>query len=853
MRRGAERTTPLATMHALGPFRVGSIGMRDVLRGSALLVVVAAAMAAVPFGFAACGGNGAVTYATPFDASALDDHYIPPGSVGEACSADRECRTGLTCAASSLCAPGHSSTPGTPCTISAECVAADYCGPARTCAPAGSGASGATCASDADCAAGLRCDMVGLTAQCTPEGSTDVGGACTTSATCFGGLACSNGACVALPPSTGAPPLGVSTWAGVTCTDDTGPTAAYFRVPRGTGDGDFFRLPFPNDIRTNNGHPDFSLFPTPGAGVLGYDLVARYAAFIDANDDGFSEYPTVTVRFSGAIDFGSLNQPQALQWLQLGESGAAPVGFEWTMTTGRNQYVCDNALSARPQLGLPLAPGTQFAFIVSTSVTTTDGKAIAVPSDLTALLSDSPPTDSALAAAYATYAPLRTWAASNGGTSKVLDATLFTTSNATALAKTVVDTVTSAAAPTAASWTLCNGTNASPCPQATGDRACGTPDPAFYELHALVTLPIVQSGTEPYLDPTQGGDVADGSGNVAVTRTEQVCMSLTIPKTTMPSGGFPLVVYAHGTGGSFRSEVPEGVAGNLAGATSSAGVKTPMAVLGIDQVETGTRRGASTESPDDLFYNFANPAASRGNPLQGAADQASLYQFAKTLTVDASITGTALKFASIAFWGHSQGATEGGIALPYVKGYAGAVLSGEGASLVDALLTKKNPVDVAAVVPIVLEDPAVDVYHPALALFQTALDEADPLNHAAGIAVAPLTAIGAKHLFQPYGLGDTYAPPVTQQTFAVAARLGVAMQPASLTTPDSIGDITPTAVPASGNLTVGTSTVTAFVREYQPGATYDGHFVAFQNADAEQDVSTFLADVVSGVVPKVGH
>ncbi len=826
--------------------------MRDALRGSALLVVVAVALGAVPFGFAACGGNGAVTYATAFDASVLDDHYVPPGSVGEACGAERECRAGLTCAPSGLCAPGHASSPGTPCTISAECVAADYCGPARTCVPAGAGATGASCGSDADCGPGLRCDMVGLTAQCSPEGSTDVGGACKTSASCFGGLACVNGACAALPPSTTTPPLGVSTWAGITCKDDPGPTAAYFRVPRGTDDGDFFRLPFPNDIRTSNGHPDFSAFPTPGAAVLGYDLVARYASFIGANEDGFSTYPTITVRFSGAVDFSSLGASQALQMLELDASGAVPVGFVWTMTTGRNQYVCNNALSARPQLGLPLKPGTQFAFVVSTSVTTADGKAIAVPSDLQALLSDSAPTDAALATAYGIYAPLRTWASSNGGTSKILDATIFTTGHASTLAQTVVNTVTSAPVPTAGSWTLCNGTNVSPCPQAAGVRACGSPDPAFDELHALVTLPILQSGTEPYLDPTQGGDVSDGAGNVTVTRTEQVCMALTVPKTTMPAGGFPLVVYAHGTGGSFRSHVTEGVAANLAGATSSAGVKTPIAVLGIDQVETGTRRGASTDSPDNLFYNFANPAASRGNPLQGAADQASLLAYAKTLTVDASVTGSAIKVASIAFWGQSQGATEGGIALPYVKGYAGAVLSGEGASLVDALLTKKSPVNLASVVPMVLQDTAVDVYHPALALFQNALDEADPLNHAAGIAAAPLTAIGAKHLFQPYGLGDTYAPPITEQTFAVAARLGLVTASSSVTTPDTFGGLTAVPVPGSGNLSDGAKAITAFVREYQPASTYDGHFVAFQNADAKVDVATFLADVVSGAVPKVG-
>jgi hypothetical protein len=830
--------------------------MRGALGGFALAGSACAVLGAVLL-FAACGDNGPVTYATPFDAAILDDHYVPPEGVGDPCSPQSACRTGLTCTGST-CAPGYSSPPGTACVISDECTTGNYCGPSRTCAPAGTGASGATCGSDADCGPGLRCDIQGLSAVCALEGTTDVGGTCTTSADCFGGLDCASGTCTAPPPSTGAtPPLGISTWTGATCSDDPGPTAAYFRVPRGQDDGDFFRLPFPNDIRTSGGHPDYSLFPTPGSGILGYDLVARYASYIDANLDGFSAYPTITLRFSGAVDFASLSQSGALQLLEISTAGATPVGFEWTMTTGRNQYVCNNALSARPQQGQPLKPGTQYMFVVSTAVqaSNTDGGTppVAVPSDLQALLASTAPSDPALATAYTTYAPLRDWASANGGASNVLDAALFTTGTPTALPQSAIAAVQAAAAPTATSWTLCNGTNVSPCPQATGDRACGTPDPAFYELHALVTLPIVQSGTEPYLDPTQGGDLAtDGNGNVQVTRTEQVCMGLTVPKTTMPSDGWPLVIFAHGTGGSFRSHVPEGVAANLAAATSSAGTVVPMAVLGIDQVETGTRRGTSTESPDDLFYNFANPGASRGNPVQGAADQASLLLFAQTATVAASVTGSAIKFGTtVAFWGHSQGATEGGIAMPYVKGYAGAVLSGEGASLVDALLTKQNPVDVAAVVPTVLEDPAIGVYHPALALFQNALDLADPLNHASAIAASPLSSIGPKHLFQPYGIGDTYAPPVTEQTFAIAAGLGVASPPSSVTSPDAIGGITPTPVPASANL--GTSkNITGFVREYVSQGSYDPHFVAFDQIDAEQDVARFLADVESGAIPKVG-
>jgi hypothetical protein len=277
----------------------------------------------------------------------------------------------------------------------------------------------------------------------------------------------------------------------------------------------------------------------------------------------------------------------------------------------------------------------------------------------------------------------------------------------------------------------------------------------------------------------------------------------------------------------------------------------PIAVLGIDQVEHGTRRGSSQDTPDNLFFNFANPHAARGNPVQGAVDQASLVKLAKSLTVDASVDGAAIKFGSVAFWGHSQGSTEGGLAMPYVDGVAGVVLSGAGASLVDALVTKKNPVDVVDVVPIALEDKAVDIYHPALALFQASIDSADPVNHVIGLAASPPGTLKPKNVFQPYGLDDTYAPPATEQVFAIAAQLGVAEAPASVGKPDSINGVTPVPVPASGNVAV-TPPVTAFVREYQASG-YDGHFVVYKDADAKLDVAQFLADALSGQVPKVGR
>jgi hypothetical protein len=804
--------------------------------------------------------NGGVTYAVPPTIPDGDggvtpvDSGLPPGlGVGQSCDAQHACRAGLTCDGGK-CAPGHSLGDGTPCVISDECKTGDYCGPARTCTAAGAGADGDGCASDADCAAGLKCELVGLTTECKPEGSGDVGGACTTSADCFGGLACVNKTCAPLPPSPGGiPPLGIPPWPGVTCQDDPLPAKAYFRVPRGANDGDFFRLPFPNDVRRKSGHPDLTGFPTPGSDLLGFDIVDRYARDVEANTDGFSAYTTVTFRFNASVDFPSLKQQGVIRWVDVTPGGTGDdVGFAWSATTGRNQYVCENALSARAPNGSPLGAGKTYAVLITTAAQAAGGGAIARDDDFGAVIGGAAPSDPVLSAAWTAYKPLRDWLTAKAlSPTAILNAAVFTVGHPGAPAQGLATAVAAAAAPTAASWVKC-GAAPSPCPQATGDRACGAADPAFDELHALVTLPIFQSGTAPYEDT--GGDLQyDGAGVAKLQRTEQVCLALTIPKAAaMPAGGWPLVLYAHGTGGSFRSHITEGSAARFATIDDGAGGQIHAAVLGIDQVEHGTRRGASTVSPNNLFFNFSNPGAARGNPLQGAADQMALVRFAKALDLVAgsSPTGAEIKFGSVAYWGHSQGATEGAIAMPYTAGVSGVVLSGEGASLIDALLTKKSPVDIADAIPFALEDPGVSTTHPVMSLLQNAIDVADPLNHARFLAVAPIAPITAKHVFQPYGLKDTFAPPVTEATYALAAGLGLLQPSPSASPPDPIGTLTAVPVPASGNL--GAAATSAFVREYGPSG-YDGHFVAFKEAVAQADVAHFLADALAGKVPKVGR
>jgi hypothetical protein len=297
----------------------------------------------------------------------------------------------------------------------------------------------------------------------------------------------------------------------------------------------------------------------------------------------------------------------------------------------------------------------------------------------------------------------------------------------------------------------------------------------------------------------------------------------------------------------------------LSAASLPGGGTVNFAVLGIDQVEHGPRRGSSTASPDVLFFNFANPAAARGNPQQGAADQISLARFATSLDVTAAETGgDAIKIdpTNIVFFGHSQGSTEGSLALPYADTYKAAVLSGNGASLMDALLWKTSPENIAAAVPILIDDPDPATgylnggdKHPVLTLLQQWIDPADPLNFAVTAGSAPPTGHTGKHLFQTYGLSDTYSPAATLQTYAIAAQLELAPPAAGLVVPsgEQIA-VSQSTTPVSGN---GPNGLTLAVRQYEPPSGDDGHFVVFDVPTANDDVLHFLAEAASGATPSV--
>ena len=341
---------------------------------------------------------------------------------------------------------------------------------------------------------------------------------------------------------------------------------------------------------------------------------------------------------------------------------------------------------------------------------------------------------------------------------------------------------------------------------------------------------------------------------------------MTIPADVdMPENGFPIVIYGHGTGGSFRNAVIFGLAEDMA-TTEWEGEPLPVATVAIDFPQHGARRGDSDRGSDVLFFNFMNPRAARDNVMQGAADLLSVVHWAESFELDSgeSPTDAAIAFdeTRIALLGHSQGATHAGLMIPFEPSLVAVVLSGEGGHLIQSLLNKTEPYDIAGLLPFALLDPDENMElsggpsHPALALFQAYFERVDPVNF--GGLLLPGSQgedTPLRHVFMTYGLGDSYAPEATQRAYAISSLFTLV---GPVLTRNDDGEIHTFGLrtadaPLVGNLADGELTYTHGIRQYDPDGDYDGHYVSSRHAQGRADVVRFLQQALAGQVPAIGE
>ena len=629
-------------------------------------------------------------------------------------------------------------------------------------------------------------------------------------------------ACGSDTPSTGAPdgpPLVAD--AGSDGGVASGPATALFELPRsGTPPSEFYALPFPNDLRRQpDGTIDLS-------GLMPYfaqnPLLTSYLQIFSTKTAGFGTNEAIFFRFSTEIDPSALPSPAdsvaagASVYLvdvdpnspHRGER--VPLRFRFEKFAGTS--IGADWLSCLPYPGFPLRRATTYAAVVTKRLHGADGTPVRRSADFDAVLAASG-GDATVAAARTAYAPLVSWLGTQGAdlAADVVDAAVFTTQDPVTFMQKIRQVIYSTvAAPVAKNIAATDGTS------------------GYQTYEGQYDTPNFQSGLVPYTQ-TGGEILVDESGDPIVDHMETIRFAVTVPKTTMPASGWPIVLYAHGTGGDYRSFIDDGTAGRLAA--------QGLAIISIDQVLHGPR-DPTHSNPDFTFFNPANPLAARDNVRQGALDDFQLLRLVATL----SAGGQTFDEQKIGFFGHSQGGLTGPPFLAAEPNVTGAVLSGAGGLIYIALLDKTEPPIIPTFVMATIRDVPLDEFNATLALIQMFIEPADPANYGPLLIREPLEGVGAKNIYQSEGFVDHYAPDPGIEAFGVAMGLTPATPMLHDVPGFALRGTTWTAPPIMSNL----DGKTAVFAQYDAGAG-EGHFVVFDVAAAQRQSAQFL-----GTLAKTG-
>jgi len=313
---------------------------------------------------------------------------------------------------------------------------------------------------------------------------------------------------------------------------------------------------------------------------------------------------------------------------------------------------------------------------------------------------------------------------------------------------------------------------------------------------------------------------------------QTIRFAVTIPNGAMPLTGWPIVLYAHGTGGSYRSFINDGTAQHMA--------DEGLAVISIDQILHGPR-DPSSGNVEILFFNFLNPVAARDNVRQGGADDYTLVRLVEQLTVPEGALIHKFNNEKIYFMGHSQGGLTGPMFLPFEPKIKAAVLSGAGGLIYIALLYKTMPApSVRDAVALFIKDEPLDEFNPFLNLVQMYIEPADPMNYGRYMVKEPWPGVTAKDIFQTEGFTDSYAPILGIEAFGVSMGLSP-VAPQIQAVPGFALRNLPllTEFPVVHNA----GDHTAVFMQYMAPPQRDGHFVIFDVPAAEKQHAKFLGSL----------
>ncbi|MGB0591641.1 MAG: hypothetical protein ACPGU1_18350 [Myxococcota bacterium] len=678
----------------------------------------------------------------------------------------------------------------------------------------------------------------------------------------------------------------------------------------------------PRGLRARAGTVNYQNFPVPGNGLIGFDPIGATIRALDGEMEGWSLMQATTLRFTRPVDEATLNGNVFMVNLETGQ--AHPSLFKSEAI--RNKFSCANRVFVQPLLSHPLNAGTTYAVIVTTGVRelSTDeavaGESARALESLPMLLSTAQPAPGMARDVWQSFQALRDKIGQGDVpvAASIAGATVFTAGDPTSAVDEIRTLIDGRDAPEISWSKKCEGTETvsrcgTPDFSASGDdtdpRGCQSPNQFYTEYHTQIEIPVIQTGTRPYIELEDGnalsGDLNHVNGTLEVVTTEKVCVAISVPNVCDPSGctpgtpdmvnSHPVLLYGHGTGGTHR----QGIA--LLGTELASPVKITTAdgsdpdlkerfvVVAWDQPMHHLRRfpegaiedwGAAsytlsadyvdeyTKEPGPLFYNFQNPRAARGNYLQAVADTFSLVKVLSQGSIEVDGDTIGLDASRLSYHGHSQGGGNGPMVAPFEPDLDLMILSGTGGGTVDGIMGKKLPYDASIGCRIMLQEIDVSRSHPGIQVLQHYFDAIDPGIYAPLLADPPSKR--GMNFMEVVGVRDSFTPPVSMAAYARGADLDLLSPSNGLPVWfDALEEGQSSYIgmkggdyvsgPQGANRTVAEEDVTHISVQHPPCPNdsvctagvpalpvFDGHFVVYQNTDALKEALSFLYSWADG-------
>ncbi|MBU54181.1 MAG: hypothetical protein CL920_36250 [Deltaproteobacteria bacterium] len=623
----------------------------------------------------------------------------------------------------------------------------------------------------------------------------------------------------------------------------------------------FYHFPFPSDLRlTSTGGLDIEGFPNDAENKLVANLLG-----ILHEHKGAPLAPIAYFQFQRPLAPRDAKKPvlpaKDAPVMLIDIDPSSPLrGTMYPVVA--TELPLDDYIPA-PLLAVGVYPGVilwqqrTYAFVVMRSYKDAEGKDLGVPKVINQLKAGVTPEGTWGATLQKTYTPLWETLKKEGiSVDDVAAATVFTTGAVVSENERISSAMKKVYKPDIEELTLVSGTH---------ERFC--------ELKGSMAVPIFQQGTPPY--ETEGMFEMDKDGLPIKQRDKMIPVTITLPKKPMPEGGYPLMMYIHGSGGRANQVVHRGP--RVPSDDPRARGHGPSHVVAPFGLATASM--AMPLNPERVpganalaYFNLCNMKIFRDTYRQGLIEVRLFLDALLRLKISPDVRkackgpslppgASAYTFSAkrLTLMGQSMGGTYSNLVAAVEPRFQAVVPTGTGGYW--GYFAYRNNVSLLSqsiVSGMMGLDNEMTHLHPIMNVLEIAWEPADPFISSAYLARRTLKPdFPVRSIYEPVGLQDSFFTTTILDLMASGygnQQAGDTVWPGMQERFKVLGLDKKASYPIKQNRKgAGGVEYTGVVVQYSPDTqTKNGHIIAFQLDDVKYQYGCFLSTFIRtgvGVVP----